>query len=318
MWRNINQIRERGSTEPPRRPLIAAPTRPRLTNADLHRANLLQANLLRANLTDARLIDANLIYADMTGADLLRADLGGADLTDVNLTNANLIHADLTGANLTGANLTGASLLHTVFGQVDLTGATGLEACKHRGPSIIDYQTLQQSGQLPLQFLRGVGLPDRFIEYLPSLLERAIQYYSCFISYSSRDQDFADRIHADLQNNGVRCWFAPHDLPIGAKILDGIDAAIRLRDKVLLILSEDAINSDWVGNEVTTAFEEERKRKQTVLFPIRLDNIVMETKEAWAAQLRARNIGDFRHWEDHKRYKTSFDRVLRDLKRAAD
>jgi hypothetical protein len=30
----------------------------------------------------------------------------------------------------------------------------------------------------------GVGLPDNFIEYLPSLLNQAIQHYSCFISYS--------------------------------------------------------------------------------------------------------------------------------------
>jgi hypothetical protein len=45
----------------------------------------------------------------------------------------------------------------------------------------------------------------------------AIQYYSCFISYSSKDDAFAKRLHADLQNTGVRCWFAPHDLPIGAK-----------------------------------------------------------------------------------------------------
>jgi hypothetical protein len=35
---------------------------------------------------------------------------------------------------------------------------------------------------------------------------------------------------------------------------------------------------------------------------------------AWAAKLRAdRNIGDFRHWEDHKAYKKTFDRVVRDL-----
>jgi hypothetical protein len=32
-----------------------------------------------------------------------------------------------------------------------------------------------------------------------------------------------------------RCWFAPHDMRIGAKIIDAIDEAIRLRDKVLLI-----------------------------------------------------------------------------------
>ena len=74
------------------------------------------------------------------------------------------------------------------------------------------------------------------IDYLPSLLNQAIQHYSCFISYSSVDDEFAKRIHADLQNNKVRCWFAPHDLPIGEDILGGIDAGVRLRDKVVLIL----------------------------------------------------------------------------------
>jgi hypothetical protein len=128
---------------------------------------------------------------------------------------------------------------------------------------------LQTSGPLPVAFLQGVGLPDRVIEHLPSLLNQAIQHYSCFISYSSMDDAFAQRLHADLQNKGVRCWFAPHDMPIGEKIIDTVDEAIRLRDKVLLILSEGAIASDWVEDEVTIAFEEERKRNQIVLFPVR-------------------------------------------------
>jgi TIR domain len=166
-----------------------------------------------------------------------------------------------------------------------------------------------------LVFLRGVGLPDNLIDYLPSLLNQPIQFFSCFISFSSKDQKFADRLHADLQNKGVRCWFAPHDLPIGAKIIDAIDEAIRLRDKVLLILSRNAIESDWVEDEVTKAFAEERTRKQLVLFPIRLDDVVMETTEAWAGKLRDnRNIGDFRRWKDHDAYQKALERVLRDLK----
>jgi hypothetical protein len=284
-----------------------------LTSADLDEADLTSADLTGALLGDANLRDGILRGADLTGADLARADLRGADMTGANLTGVHLRMANLSGAKLSGANLHEAGLSETVFADVDLTSAIGLQTCVHHGPSIIDHRTLEKSGPLPLSFLRGVGLPDALIEYLPSLLNQAIQHYSCFISYSSKDEDFARRIHADLQNKGVRCWIAPHDLTIGAKILDGIDAAIRLRDKVLLILSEHAIDSDWVENEVTTAFEEERKRKQTVLFPIRLDNVVMTTNEAWAAQLRARNIGDFRHWKDHDGYKRSFERVLRDL-----
>jgi hypothetical protein len=156
-------------------------------------------------------------------------------------------------------------------------------------------------------------VPDHLIEYLPSLLNQAIQHYSCFISYSAND-DFAKRIHADLQNSGVRCWFAPRDLPIGAKIWDAIDEAIKLRDKLVLILSKNSIDSDWVEDEVQKAFAEERDRKDVVLFPVRIDDAVMETQEPWARKLRdQRNIGDFRHWKDHDSYKASFDRVLRDL-----
>ena len=138
--------------------------------------------------------------------------------------------------------------------------------------------------------------------------------YSCFISYSSKDQDFAERLHADLQNKGVRCWFAPHDLPIGAKIWDTIDEAIRLRDKVLLILSETSIASDWVEDEVTKAFAEERDRKRLVLFPVRIDDAVMTTSEPWARKLRDdRHIGDFRKWKEHEAYQKALERLLRDL-----
>ena len=98
----------------------------------------------------------------------------------------------------------------------------------HSGPSFLDHRTLARSGRLPLQFLRGCGLPDNLIEYLPYLLNEAIQFYSCFISYSTEDQAFAERLHADLQNNGVRCWFAPHDIRAGKKIHEQIDEAIRL------------------------------------------------------------------------------------------
>jgi TIR domain len=201
-----------------------------------------------------------------------------------------------------------------VLANVDLSAVTGLETCRHLGPSIIDYRTLQQSGPLPPAFLRGVGLPDSFIDYLPSLLNQPIQMYSCFISYSSKDQEFAERLHADVQNKGVRCWFAPHDLPIGAKTWDAIDEAIRLRDKLLLILSEHSIASDWVEDEVTKAFAEERRREQLVLFPVDIDEAVMATSEPWARKLRdQRNIGDFRKWKDHDAYQKALGRLLCDL-----
>ncbi|RJX30625.1 MAG: toll/interleukin-1 receptor domain-containing protein [Desulfarculus sp.] len=154
------------------------------------------------------------------------------------------------------------------------------------------------------------------MKYIPSLTDQPIQFYSCFISYSSKDDDFACRLHADLQSNKVRVWFAPEDMKIGDKIWDRLDRTIRIHDKLLLILSEHSIDSDWVEKEVETAFEKERQNPgKTVLFPIRLDGAVMETNKAWAADIRrTRHIGDFTNWKNHDSYKKAFDRLLRDLK----
>jgi uncharacterized protein YjbI with pentapeptide repeats len=285
-----------------------------LNGVDLHVGHLNDADLRNANLSGVDLSNVNLTGADLRNANLHRVIVMHANLRGAKLSGSNLSGAYLSGADLTLADLTEARLGGTVFADIDFTGTIGLTTCEHSFPSIIDHRTLQKSGSLPISFLRGVGLPDNLIEYLPALFNQAIQYYSCFISYSAKDEEFAKRIHADLQNSGVRCWFAPHNLPIGEKILDGIDAAIQLRDKVLLILSENSIRSEWVEDEVKKGFEEERKRKQIVLFPVRIDDAVMTTAEPWAAKLRERNIGDFLRWKDHDAYKQSFDRVLRDLK----
>ena len=51
-----------------------------------------------------------------------------------------------------------------------------------------------------------------------------------------------------------------------------------------------------------------------VLVPVRLDDSVMDSSEAWAAKMRTRHIGDFTHWKDHGAYTAAFDRLLRDLK----
>jgi uncharacterized protein YjbI with pentapeptide repeats len=286
-----------------------------LRGASLGAANLRGAHLMDANLRWSILWEANLRGANLREANLMEANLREANLREAYLRGAHLRGADLSlaflsGAHLGGANLTGANLFSTVFVDTNLTDVIGLETCNHDGPSIIDHRTLEQSPPLPLSFLRGVGLPDNFI----ALLNQAIQHYSCFISYSTKDQEFAERLHADLQNKGVRCWFAPHDLPVGAKTWDAIGKAIELHDKVLLVLSQNSVDSDWVEDEVQKAFANERDRKQLVLFPVRIDDAVMKTPEPWARKLRdQRNIGDFRRWKDHDAYKESLERVLRDL-----
>jgi hypothetical protein len=294
---------------------------PDLSGADLNGAHLRGADLREADLSDADLSRANLSGADLSEADLSEADLNRADLNRADLNRADLNEADLFGANLSVASLIGADLTasvmnFTIWGDVDLSVVKGLETVKHDGPSTIGIDTIYRSkAQIPEVFLRGAGVPDEFITYMKSLVGRPFEFYSCFISYSSKDEDFAKRLYADLQREHVRCWFAPEDLKIGDKFRSRIDEAIHVYDKLLLILSENSIHSPWVEKEVETAFEKEHKQDRIVLFPIRLDDAVMKTGQAWAADIRrTRHIGDFCNWKNHDEYKKSFDRLLRDLR----
>ncbi|MGD0616108.1 MAG: toll/interleukin-1 receptor domain-containing protein [Bryobacteraceae bacterium] len=199
---------------------------------------------------------------------------------------------------------------------LDLRGVTGLERALHFAPSSIGIETIHLSnGEIPEVFLRGAGVPDTFITFAKSLVGKPFDFYSCFISHSSVDQEFAERLYPDLQAKGVRCWYAPEDLKIGDKFRTRIDEAIRIHDKLLLILSENSVRSTWVETEVETAFERERRESRTVLFPIRIDDSVMQTEAAWAAEIRrTRHIGDFRNWKDHDSFQQAFERLLRDLK----
>jgi hypothetical protein len=46
-----------------------------------------------------------------------------------------------------------------------------------------------------------------------------------------------------------------------------------------------------------------------------MDYTVMETDQAWAADIRrTRHIGDFTQWKDHDVYQRAFDRLMGDLK----
>jgi uncharacterized protein YjbI with pentapeptide repeats len=270
------------------------------------------------------LIAANLVRADLGKANLFRANLTEAYLREANLTDADLRGAHFSAADLSDADFSEALLGWTILADVDLSTAKGLETVRHDGPSTIGVDTIYRSqGKIPEVFLRGAGLPDEFIAYIGSLVGRPIEFYSCFVSYSGKDQEFADRLYEGLQNKGVRCWFAPHDIQGGRKVYEQLDEAIRVHDKLLLILSEHSMNSDWVGTEIANAHEREARERKQMLFPVTI--VPFERVRSWklfdadrgkdsAREIREFFIPDFSNWKDHDSFQKGFDRLLKDLK----
>jgi hypothetical protein len=307
--------------------------RPNLGKATLRKAYLSNANLSGADLSGADFSGADLSGADMHRADLGGADLGGADLEGADLNEANLSGADLRtaylfraslkAASLSGADLSECAVGWAVFGATDLSAVKGLDSLGHEGPSTIGIDTLYASkGQIPDVFLRGCGVPEEFITYARSLVGKAIEFYSCFISYIHEDKSFARLLHDHLQARGIRCWLDEHQMLPGHDIYEEVDRGIRLWDKVLLCASKSSLTSWWVVAEIEKAFEKERRLMKErggavlALIPLNLDGYLFSGwKSGKATLVKKRLAADFTGWKrSHKKFEAQFERVVKALR----
>jgi uncharacterized protein YjbI with pentapeptide repeats len=297
-----------------------------LGSVKLAGANLSGANLLGASLSSARLRATNLRSANLGLTYLAGATLQSAMLADAILTGADLFETDFRKTELVGTDFTGAIMNATDLTQTSLSGAKGLANVEHHGPSIIGIDTIYLShGRIPEAFLRGCGVPENLIHYIPSLVdsEEGMQFYSCFISYSGKDEDFTRRLHSRMREAQLRVWFAPEDIQGGKKLDEQIESAIRVYDKLLIVLSKASLRSEWVMKELRKAFETERRSGKRKLFPVRLTDY--RTLKRWechdsksgkdlAEELRQYFIPDFSNWKDHDQFEAAFGRLLNDLR----
>lgn len=315
-----------------------------LNQADLRNANLRSVNLAWAEINQANLRHADVSYADISEASLNLADLSGTTLIEVNFDLANFYRARIHDVDLRGARLTHAKFIETeirdvkmdnvmmggtVLADVDLSGVTGLETVRHSGPSEISVSTLYRSqGRISEKFLLDCGVPESFIVQIPALVAavQPIQFNSCFISYSTKDEEFASRLHSRMRAAGLRVWFAPEDIKGGEKLYEQIDRAIQVHDRLLLVLSRSSMESEWVMTEIRRARKAEVKEGRRKLFPISLVNY--EAIKDWecfdadhgkdlAVEVREYYIPDFSNWKRHDDFEREFARLYQSLKVSA-
>lgn len=122
--------------------------------------------------------------------------------------------------------------------------------------------------------------------------------HDVFISYSSQNSDAAKAVCHILEENEVKCWMAPRDIPPGTEYGDMIDDAIKSSKIIVLLFSETAATSIWVKGELNIAFEE-----QKVIIPFRLDKTPLKGQH--------RVILNHKHWIDaYPDYQTKFQDLL--------
>jgi hypothetical protein len=323
---------------------------PDLSEADLERMDLKEVDLERANLHSAKLNGANLrfavlSYATLEKAEFFEATLFGTLLNEANLkrailfsanlqssilAGANLQRADLRGANLFGtflsfADVTDMKIGFTSFSGIDLSEVENLAKVVYDNPCSIGIDTLLLSkGKIPIEFLEGCGVPKHVIENMQYLVDiPAIQYYSCFISYSTKDDDFAQQLNDRMKREGLRVWYAPEEMKAGQKIHEQLYEAIRYYEKLILVLSEASMNSNWVQSEIRRARKHEREDKRRKLFPISL--VPFGEIQKWelfdadegrdlGQEIREYYIPDFSQWKNYDKFNAEFEKLLKALK----
>jgi hypothetical protein len=182
-----------------------------LASHQLH--DLSGANLSGARLDGAILRGTTLRGASLEAAVLVDADLSGADLRDASLRSAFLNGANLAGTGLAGADVTDAELSRTLLADVDLSKVKGLDEVRHFGPSEISMSTLIASSfETEPAFLRKAGVSRGLIEDLMRGKRFAGSYETCFLSYSSKDAEFAAQLYSSLTGAGVRVFWDHFDL----------------------------------------------------------------------------------------------------------
>jgi len=91
---------------------------------------------------------------------------------------------------------------------------------------------------------------------------------SAFISYSSKDKDFAEKLANDLMEKKVGVWFDEWEIRVGDSLIEKIGREIRENDYLIVVLSPNSVASEWVKKELAEAMQREISEKRVVVLSV--------------------------------------------------
>lgn len=109
-----------------------------------------------------------------------------------------------------------------------------------------------------------------------------------FISHSSKDKRFAMWLSVDLANAGHKPWLDEWEIQAGDSIPTQIGIGIQDCDFVLLLLSKNSVNSNWVEREWQAKYWKEVQDNKVMVIPIFLEDCEIPTL------LQTKKYADFR------------------------
>src|SRR4051794_40003283 len=94
-----------------------------------------------------------------------------------------------------------------------------------------------------------------------------------FISHNKSDKDFARAIAEHLVRLGSDVWFDEWQLQPGDSLVAGIEEGLSNADVFILVWSEAASQSNWVGTELRATLRRRVDDSGLRIVPVLLDDI---------------------------------------------
>ncbi|MDG0876188.1 toll/interleukin-1 receptor domain-containing protein [Paenibacillus thiaminolyticus] len=91
---------------------------------------------------------------------------------------------------------------------------------------------------------------------------------SIFLSHTSIDKPFVEKLARDLKRIGVNVWFDKWEIKVGESITWRIEEGIRENEFLGIVLSPEALNSEWVKSELGAAWVKQMQLKKVFVLPI--------------------------------------------------
>lgn len=89
-----------------------------------------------------------------------------------------------------------------------------------------------------------------------------------FLSHSSQDREFVEKLAIRLSRAGVDVWYDKWEIRVGDSVAEKIENGISVSDSFVAVLSEHSVKSPWVRKELDAAIAEEIGRKGAYILPV--------------------------------------------------
>ena len=93
-----------------------------------------------------------------------------------------------------------------------------------------------------------------------------------FVSYSSRDRGFVEQLVHDLQENGINPWYDRWEMLPGDSLMQKIGDAILENEYLVVVLSPNSAESEWVKRELGLALTREFRERRVQVIPALLQD----------------------------------------------